>query len=186
MSRRLRASGVAFALLFIGGCTSISPFEAKRWWADWNTERHCNAQVECFDHLPPTEMRVRLMRSGYNVGPLACPAVAPKWYTPDFWFGPYAPSAVIGGTTSFTTETRPGDWNPAPAAETSPESTPLIPPAPPMEPTKRSEEQGPQINPTGEVGPGVTSASYEVPSISNARRRGNASWMFVPQRPRPR
>ena len=71
MQLRIRSTKLFWPVLLLqfSGCVIYTPFEVVRFWADYNTERACNAQVECFDHLPPKTPRVRLMRWGYNIGP---------------------------------------------------------------------------------------------------------------------
>ena len=59
MKLRIRSTKLFWPVLLLqfSGCVIYTPFEVVRFWADYNTERACNAQVECFDHLPPKTPR---------------------------------------------------------------------------------------------------------------------------------
>jgi hypothetical protein len=57
-------------LVLLAGCALHTPYKVLRYNVDYNTERHLSAQVESYDHLPLKPVRVKLMRFGYNVGPL--------------------------------------------------------------------------------------------------------------------
>jgi hypothetical protein len=166
MIDRLKSLLVAIPFLGFGGCVHLTPYEVERCWFDWNSQRHLNIQCETFDHLPPTAVRTRLMRWGYNVGPGAAMPVS-GGLSP--WSGPAFSAPVMGAPVpdeSAPMLLMPGspNGNPADAAP------PIPPPAPPADKSEPNGEQGPQGKPD------VTAAGYQIPAGTS--RPVNATWMY--------
>ena len=171
----------AALLLQFSGCAIYTPFEVVRFWADYNTERACNAQVETFDHLPPKTARVRLMRWGYNVGPTN---VVPKgtlglgtgtWYDHLFFWKhlgakdcPEYPtqdaSPLSNLSSSIPPESAPRLPPPAPAAESSDFE---LAPAP---------QSGGEL-PTPDARP-VVPMGYQAAPGNSPGRVTNSNWVF--------
>lgn len=175
---------LAVLLPSLSGCVIYTPFEVVRFWADYNTERMCNAQVESFDHLPPKTARVRLMRWGYNVGPTSVPPKGTLGLGTGVWeeklmfwrkFGakncPTYPPA--DGSLTPTSTPTPTAQPPAEAAPTLP------PPAPPADELEQGPPPAPNSETTLRPRAGVQVAGYQ----GNAASRGaqpvlNSNWVF--------
>jgi hypothetical protein len=180
----------AVLALQMSGCAIYTPFEVVRFWADYNSERMCNAQVEVFDHLPPKTARVRLMRWGYNIGPTNVPPKGTLGIGTGIWeerlmfwrkFGAkdcptYPPeNAAIAPTTS-----------PTPISEPPADSIPVLPP-----PAPPAEEPGLEQGPPPQLGSEAVTRSLEpiqpmsfqgLPAnsvIQAATRAPNTNWVFT-------
>jgi hypothetical protein len=66
-----------FCCLLLSGCAIHTPYAVVRYWADYNTERECAAEVDIYELLPSKPVWVRLMQWNYNVGPVASVKPAP-------------------------------------------------------------------------------------------------------------
>jgi hypothetical protein len=140
-------------LVLLTGCALHTPYQVLYGTIDYNTERHLSAQVSSYDHLPLKPIRVKLMRFGYNVGPL--------------------PSGTGLGTGCHKSwkhsdgcETEPmivGYVPPTTIVPAAPAANPAVPPAPPA-----------QI-PAASLGPDVRAAAHPV---ENASRAASAAWLF--------
>jgi len=180
---QLRYVSIAFFLLC--GCAHRSQWEVKRWCADWNSERECNAQVESFDHLPPKPTRVRLMRWGYNVGPADCIVVPEEKTRFRTWLGGFMPWTGLGNGVETTSEIVPGSTTITPSTPERvappPESVPqLPPPAPPAEPPP-DPDYGPQAKPMASLDAVVRQAGYR--GAIPPRQASTPTWIFTPAKP---
>jgi hypothetical protein len=171
---------VAVTFSLVSGCVVYTPFEVCRYWADWNTERHVNAQCESFDHLPPKPARVRLMRWGYNVGPTPNPLGMSRFGSG--WFGmglpcrlrsadDCPPEGASGGSPAMLPSGPP----------TNPSSSPVPPPAPPAETDEREEIVPPPLPvppTTRRSASSVTQAGHAVRERHARVRTSNPAWLF--------
>lgn len=161
-------------LLGISGCAIYSPFDMKRYGFDWNSERHLNAQVEMFDHLPPKPLRVKLMRWGYNIGPSGdCPVPAPGG-----WQGRVFSAPGRNGPRAMWNEMPPPQAIPPEFPTVPQRPMPLIPPAPPADPGDPIDESGPQSRPSTHHGPTLQPANHRSVSANSRAAGSNAAWMF--------
>lgn len=171
--------------LQLSGCAIYTPFEVVRFWADCNTERLCNAQVEVFDHLPPKTARVRLMRWGYNIGPANVPPKGTLGIGTGIWEERLMFWRKFRAKDCPTYPAENPAIAPTPTSELPPDSIPVLPPpAPPAE--DQEFEQGPPPQPGSEaVTRGlepIQPMSYQgVPAYSPkqaATHSPNSNWVF--------
>lgn len=172
-------------LLSFSGCAIHTPFEVTRFWADYNTERQCNAQVEAFDHLPPHTARIKLMRWGYNVGPdyysgtgtwgIGTGVWAERllfWRRTERFDGPT--DMPVNGS-SPPTPTSPSD--------PGPEAMPALPP--PAPPAETPEADGNRADPLqGNLSAArpprrIATVGHQADARQPTSRAANAAWMFT-------
>lgn len=161
-SRWLLLSSSCLALL--SGCVLHTPYKVLRWSVNYNSERCVNAQVESYDHLPLKPPRIKLMRWGYNVGPLPSG-------TGTCGLGTGHCKGDCKGDCE-SGECEPGMMMDGPM----PAPTMIVPEAPVMQPVV------PPPAPAAELGrraqdAGVRQVGYRVESTA-AARASNAAWMF--------
>ncbi len=164
----LRGWWIVSCCLCLTGCVLHTPAKVIRWTFDYNSERHLNAQVEEFDHLPLKPTRIKLMRWGYNVGPYPSGTG-----TLGLGTGQYLPAYGHGsGDSECEGENCECNEVIAPAPEMAPLAPPQLvpPPAPAAELGQRSSST--TVQPAGHQ---VLRAS-----VPNQRQRPNAGWMFAP------
>jgi hypothetical protein len=144
----------------LSGCAVYDPFQVWRFTADYNTQRCYSAQATYYDHLPPKNVRVRMVQWGYNVGPNG-PAIA----------FPIPSDAQ-------TTPVLPPPAPPAPAM------IPVAPPAdddlldrsqPPEFPTAPLPDRSSAPGPTAEGETGIERSAY---TTAPARRITSRAWLF--------
>lgn len=182
MRRLVRRISTCLTLLGFSGCALHTPHEVVRCWADYNTERHLNAQVEVFDHLPPKTARVKLMRWGYNLGPECQSGTGTMGIGTGIW----AERIMFWNRADTKDDSIEGISPPLPPGSfpspASPSSTglPPLPPAPPM------ETQGSPPDPLGgnlttaRPARQIATVGYQTSIEPAAPRAANAAWMFTP------
>ena len=156
------------------GCAFEHPFEVKRCWIDWNTEREVSFQVEKYSHLPLKPVRVRMTDWAYNPGRPGTP-VPPRGGAPETTVVPAdALPPVAPPEPTYIPET---NRTPQSGPPTESDLLPLPPPVNPPPPTTgaqrdlldRAQPPAPKAAPAG-TGPtaqrplGVLPASYQYPS----------------------
>lgn len=158
-SRWLILSSSCIALL--SGCVLHTPYKVIRYSIDTNTERHLSAQVEAYDHLPLKPVRMKLMRWGYNVGPL-----------------PSATGTCGLGTGHFKGDCESGECEPVMMMDGAMSPSMIAPEAPTNQPSV------PPLAPAAELGAfrngngsGVRQAGYRGGSAV-APRASQAAWIF--------
>lgn len=158
VSRSLLLSSSCLALL--SGCVLHTPYKVLRCSVNYNSERHINAQVESYDHLPLKPPRIKLMRWGYNVGPL-----------------PSGTGTCGLGTGRCKGDCDSGECEPVMIMDgPMPAPTMVVPEAPMMQPVvpppAPAAEHGAQGN---EVG--VRQVGFRAESAAS-NRASNTAWMF--------
>ncbi len=191
-SRGIRQS-IGFFLLCFSGCAIHTPYKVVRYWADYNTEREWNAQVEIFDHLPPKTARVKVARWGYNVGG-DCPSgtgtfgigtgIWEERFSKLFFWRRWTSSTVSEEVILIEPPIPPGepppDLNPGPP-----------PPAPPAEPPSTQSDEPlmpipPKTSAVGSNSKKVAQVGYQTPKVTTRRAPVNdAAWIFRPASQRP-
>ncbi len=177
-------------LLGFSGCALHTPHEVVRCWADYNTERQINAQVEVFDHLPPKTARVKLMRWGYNLGPECQLGTGTMGIGTGIWaerimFWNRADSAdefTTGSMESISPPLPPGSF-PPPASPNS-NALPPLPPAPPMETPGNPPDPLRGNMTTAQPARQIATVGFQTSVEPAAPQTANAAWMFTPPRSR--
>ena len=168
------------APLAFGGCAIYTPFETKRYWVDYNTERQHNAQIEIFDHLPPKTVRVKMYQWGYNIGPAPTSGVSTWGKIKAAILPRHGESYGAPAGETVWVEAVPSDPMPVTPDVTLP---PIPPAAPPVEnpaippgvlPGAPSAARPALIAPAGYQSAGTTGQQASPAS---------ATWLFAPTRP---